>query len=124
MFNERLYGVAVNWDDIPAHDVRPGVRRKVYSTDQVMMAWHELAVGMALNPHRHEDFDQLVLIHQGRCRYYVNGVPHELRPGSMLLVPKGAEHYIEPTEGPCINVDVFAPPRADFRDAVWLPEGP
>ncbi|WP_433348063.1 AraC family ligand binding domain-containing protein [Microtetraspora malaysiensis] len=124
MFNQHLYGVAVNWDDIPATEIRPGVRRKVYSTDEVMLAWHELAVGMTLNPHHHDDFDQLVLIHQGRCTYYVDGVGHDLGPGSMLLVPKGAEHYIEPVEGPCVNVDVFAPPRADFRDALWLPEGP
>jgi hypothetical protein len=34
--------------------------------------------------------------------------------GSMLLVPAGAEHYIQPLSEPCINLDVFAPPRADY----------
>jgi quercetin dioxygenase-like cupin family protein len=77
---------------------------------------------MDLNPHHHDDFDQLVLILGGRCKYYVDGVPHEMGPGSMLLVPRGAEHYIEPTEGPCINVDVFTPPRADFLPHAWRPE--
>jgi len=119
--NELLYRTAVNWDDIPAIEVRPGVRRKVYSTDQVMLAWHELAVGMTLNPHSHEDFDQLVLILAGRCRYYVDGVPHEMSAGSMLLVPAGSPHYIEPTEGPCVNVDVFSPPRLDFLGSAWHP---
>lgn len=121
VFNQRLYATAVNWDDIPATEIRPGVRRKVYSTDEIMLAWHELAVGMTLNPHKHDDFDQLVLILQGRCNYYVDGVPHEMSAGSMMLVPRGAEHYVEPTEGPCVNVDVFSPPRADFGDSVWLP---
>ncbi|BCJ56964.1 AraC family ligand binding domain-containing protein [Micromonospora endophytica] len=121
MLNAQLYGAPVNWDDIPATEVRPGVRRKVYATDEVLFAWHELAVGMDLNPHHHDDFDQLVLILGGRCNYFVDGVPHPLGPGSMLLVPRGAEHYIEPTEGPCINVDVFAPPRADFLPHAWRP---
>ncbi|MFI9639264.1 AraC family ligand binding domain-containing protein [Micromonospora sp. NPDC051925] len=121
MLNPQLYHTPVNWDDIPATEVRPGVRRKVYATDEVMFAWHELSVGMDLNPHHHDDFDQLVLILGGRCNYYVDGVPHPLGPGSLLLVPRGAEHYIEPTEGPCINVDVFAPPRADFLPHAWLP---
>ncbi|MFY1682026.1 cupin domain-containing protein [Micromonospora sp. WMMD730] len=121
MLNPQLYRASVNWDDIPATDVRPGVRRKVYATDEVLFAWHELAVGMDLNPHHHDDFDQLVLILGGRCNYYVDGVPHPMGPGSMLLVPRGAEHYIEPTEGPCINVDVFAPPRADFLPHAWRP---
>ncbi|MBO4164465.1 MULTISPECIES: cupin domain-containing protein [Micromonospora] len=121
MLNPQLYGISVNWDDIPATEVRPGVRRKVYATDEVLFAWHELAVGMDLNPHHHDDFDQLVLILGGRCNYYVDGVPHPMGPGSLLLVPRGAEHYIEPTEGPCINVDVFAPPRADFLPHAWRP---
>ncbi|MEU7981455.1 cupin domain-containing protein [Micromonospora sp. NPDC049081] len=121
MLNPQLYGISVNWDDIPATEVRPGVRRKVYATDEVLFAWHELAVGMDLNPHHHDDFDQLVLILGGRCNYYVDGVPHPMGAGSLLLVPRGAEHYIEPTEGPCINVDVFAPPRADFLPHAWRP---
>jgi quercetin dioxygenase-like cupin family protein len=121
MLNQQLYRAAVNWDDIPATQIRPGVRRKVYSTDEVTLAWHELDVGMTVNPHRHNDFDQLVLILQGRCDYYVDGVAHPLAPGGILLVPRGAEHHIEPTEGPCINLDIFAPPRPDFTPSAWLP---
>jgi hypothetical protein len=41
--------------------------------------------------------------------------------GSFLLVPRGAEHYVEPTEAPCVNIDVFVPPRADMINALdWL----
>ncbi|MFI7025609.1 cupin domain-containing protein [Micromonospora sp. NPDC049900] len=121
MRNDPLYHVAVNWDDIPATDLRPGVRRKIYATDEVLLSWHELQVGMQANPHRHEDFDQLVLILRGRCNYHVDGVAHPLGPGGILLVPRGALHHIEPTEGPCVNVDVFAPPRGDLADAAWRP---
>jgi len=119
--NPKLFGTVVNWDDIPTRDIRPGVRQKVYSTDEVMLAWHELQVGMTLNPHAHADFDQLVYIDSGRCNYYVDGKPHEMGPGSFLLVPRGAVHYAEPTEGPCVNIDIFTPPRADFQPALaWL----
>jgi quercetin dioxygenase-like cupin family protein len=119
--NPMLFGRVVNWADIPQVQLRPGVRRRVYSTDQVMLAHHELEVGMDLNPHRHEDFDQLVYIAEGRCNYYVQGVAHDLVAGSFLLVPRGAEHYVEPTEGPCVNIDIFVPPRADFADGLdWV----
>lgn len=119
--NRALFGRVVNWDDIPQVQLRPGVRRRVYATDQVMLAHHELDVGMDLNPHRHDEFDQLVYIASGRCNYYIDGVAHDLGAGSFLLVPRGAEHYVEPTEGPCINIDIFTPPRADFADALdWV----
>ena len=92
------------------------MRRLIDSTDEVMLCWHSLSVGMDLRPHSHEDFDQLALILEGEANYYIDGVARRMGPGSMLLVPKGAEHYIEPLTEPCINLDVFAPPRADYAD--------
>lgn len=119
--NEKLFGVVVNWNDIPVTDLRPGVRRQVYATEQVMLARHELEVGMQLNPHTHTDFDQLVYIAAGRCNYYIDSTPHDMTPGSFLLVPRGSEHYVQPTEGPCVNIDVFVPPRVDMLSALdWL----
>ena len=121
--NPKLFGVVVNWDDIPVTEIRPGVRRQVFATDDVMLARHELEVGMQLNPHTHADFDQLVYIADGRCNYYIDATPHDMRAGSFLLVPRGAEHYVEPTEAPCVNIDLFVPPRADMRGALdWLEE--
>lgn len=119
--NEKLFGTVVNWDDIPVTQVRPGVRRRVYATDEVMIAHHELEVGMELNPHTHDDFDQLVSLTSGRANYYVDGIPHELRAGSFLLVPRGKEHYVEPLEAPCVNIDYFVPPRTDMKGALdWI----
>ncbi|MTV24682.1 cupin domain-containing protein [Nitriliruptoraceae bacterium ZYF776] len=118
MRNADLYGRVVRFADLPVDRPRPGVERVVYATDEVMLAWHTLEVGMAANPHHHDEFDQLVLILAGRCRYHVDGVPLEMGPGSVTLVPAGATHHIEPTEGPCVNLDVFVPPRADLLHLV------
>jgi quercetin dioxygenase-like cupin family protein len=116
--NETLYARPLNWDDIPEEVVRPGVRRRVYSTDDVMIAWHSLDVGMALNPHKHDDFDQLVYIAEGVCDYYVGDTPHRMRAGSLMLVPAGHLHHVVPVEAPCINIDIFVPPRADFASSL------
>ena len=119
--NDKLFSTVVNWDDIPVTQVRPGVKRRVYATDDVMIAYHELEVGMQLNPHSHPDFDQLVSIVSGRANYYVDGVPHEMTAGSMMLVPRGKEHYVEPLEAPCVNIDYFVPPRTDMKGALdWM----
>ncbi len=112
--NARLCGKVVNWEDIPQKQLRPGVRRRIFATDDVLIAQHELEVGMDLNPHTHADFDQLVYIASGRCNYYIDGTAHDLTAGSFLLVPRGAEHYVEPTGGTCVNIDLFVPPRADL----------
>jgi quercetin dioxygenase-like cupin family protein len=112
--SEKLYRRVVTWSDIPEEDVRPGVRRRAYATDGCMLVMNTLQPDMQLNPHVHEDFDQLAYIVDGHCRYYIDGEPHEMSAGSMLLVPAGSPHYIEPLDGPCLNLDIFTPPRADL----------
>ncbi|MDV8009236.1 cupin domain-containing protein [Rhodococcus sp. IEGM 1318] len=107
--------VAVNWDEIDEETIRPGVRRKIYSTPDVMLCWHHLSRGMVLRPHSHDDFDQLALILEGEADYYVDEIPHRMRAGSMLFVPAKRPHYIEPVTEFCINIDVFAPPRKDYE---------
>lgn len=118
MLNEKLYGRVLQWDDLPLEDVRPGVRRRSYTTDQVQLVLNICDQGMALNPHVHDDFDQLACIVAGRALYYIDGVPHKMGPGSLLLVPAGSSHYIEPLEPGVVNLDVFAPPRADLLHLV------
>jgi quercetin dioxygenase-like cupin family protein len=121
MKNEQLYNRVVSWDDVPVEVARPGVTRKAYSTDEVMLVWNTVEKGLRVRPHSHEDFDQLVLILSGECDYYVSGEPHRMRARDVLLVPAGAEHFIDVVHGPCVNIDVFAPPRADYGHlTAWI----
>lgn len=115
--NENLYGRVLNWDELPEEVVRPGVRRRSYATDEVMLVMNWLSPEMELNPHKHDDFDQLAIVVQGRANYYIDDEPHEMTAGSMLLVPAGSMHYIEPiegAEGEVANLDIFVPPRSDL----------
>jgi quercetin dioxygenase-like cupin family protein len=122
--NDQLYRRVFRWDDIPEEALRPGVRRRGYATDECMLVMNSLEPDMQLNPHVHEDFDQLVYIVAGRCLYFVDDEPHEMTAGSMLLVPAGAPHYIQPLDSTCLNLDIFTPPRADLAHLVsYLHEG-
>jgi hypothetical protein len=42
---------AVNWDEIPDEPVRPGVRRRGFGTNDVML--NDCEPGMAVRPHTH-----------------------------------------------------------------------
>lgn len=118
MRNSNLYGKVLRWDDLPEEALRPGVRRKSYATDECMLVMNTLDPDMRLNPHVHDEFDQLVYILGGRCNYYIDGVAREMTPGSLMLVPAGSPHYVEPLDGPCLNLDIFVPPRKDLAHLV------
>lgn len=121
MIEERLPIVA-RWDDLPIEEVRPGVRRCGFGTPDVTLVMNYIAPDMQPSPHTHENFDQIAVIVSGRAVYHVAGVGHEVGPGSVLLIPAGQEHWIEPVgDAPVENLDVFAPPRADYAHLLsWM----
>ena len=114
---------AVRWEEIPEEDVRPGVTRRGIGTRDVLLVMNECRPGMDLRPHSH-DFDQLALIISGEAIYHVGDDHNEVGPGSVMLVPAGVEHYIEPTGSePVLNLDVFAPARKDYLHLLdWMNE--
>src|SRR6478672_4967232 len=104
MLNEKLYERVVNWEDLPSESPRPGVSRKGYGSDEVMLVRNVIELGLEVKPHSHDDFDQLVCILEGKCDFFIGGTAHKMGPGDMTLVPRGVEHYIDVIEGPCINI--------------------
>lgn len=109
---------AVRWDEIPDEEVRPGVRRRGFGTSDVMLVMNECRPGMEVRPHSH-DFDQIAMIVSGTAVYQVGDVRNEVGPGSIMHIPAGVEHYIEPTgDEPVMNLDVFAPAREDYMHLI------
>ena len=112
---------AVRWDDIPGETARGGVHRRGFGTENVLLVMHDLAPDMDLSPHSHE-FDQIAVIVEGEAIYHVGDRRNRVGPGSVLLIPAGVEHYIEPTSStPVKNLDVFAPCRPDYKHLIaWM----
>jgi quercetin dioxygenase-like cupin family protein len=112
---------AVNWQEIPDEPVRAGVRRRGFGTGDVLLVLNECEPGMDIRPHKHE-FDQVAMITKGRAVYHIGDEPNEVGPGSVMLIPAGVEHYIEPVgEETVENIDVFAPARPDYLHLIeWM----
>lgn len=107
--------IATTWDEVPDEFVREGVRRRGFGNEGALLVMNELTPGMATFPHVHEDFDQIATIVSGTAIYYVNGVGYPVGPGSLILIPAGQPHYIEPTGTEKVrNLDVFGPARKDL----------
>jgi quercetin dioxygenase-like cupin family protein len=90
-------------------------------TDEVMLVMNTIDPVMEPAPHSHT-FCQIACIVAGRARYTVGPETYDVGPGSVLVIPAGVVHHIEPTgDDPVLNLDVFAPPRADYAHLVeWM----
>src|SRR5438132_33554 len=67
--------------------------------------------GVPLHTHPHEQTGYLV---SGRCRFRLGDEIRELALGDTWIVPGGVEHEATALE-PCVFVDVFSPPRDEYR---------
>lgn len=114
--------VSSNWEDIPGETVRKGVSRRAFGTADVMLVINELEPGMDVAPHKHDDFDQIAYIVSGRAIYHVGDDDHEVGPGSLLLIPAGTMHHIEPIgDEKVLNLDAFGPARSDYLHLLeWM----
>ena len=112
-------GELINWDDLEYEDARPGLWRCALGNDNVMLVYNKCHPGMETRPHSH-DFEQLALILEGTGTFHLDDEPHEVKAGMALVVPAGVVHYVEP-HTLLVNLDVFAPPRVDYKHLLgWM----
>ena len=106
------------WNELPREVVRPGVERAGFRGDDVLMVMNWLEPGMETNPHSHP-FEQLVYVVQGTMRFVVDGEELVAGAGNLIRIPPNVEHFGEPLgDEQVLNLDVFAPIRADYRHLV------
>lgn len=108
----------VNWNTLSREFVRQGVERCGFRGENVICVMNWLTPGMDIKPHEH-DFEQVVIIIDGLVNYHIGDEVFECGPGSMLRVPPHTLHYAELAgEEIALNLDIFAPLRADYAHLV------
>lgn len=104
-----------NWNKLPWQVFREGMVRKIFTGDGATVMVSEFKNGHDTNPHQHP-YEQIAMILEGECDYYVDGVKHRLEAGGYVVVPPDVVHYIHVYDSsvPCINLDVFTPYREQY----------
>jgi quercetin dioxygenase-like cupin family protein len=95
-------------------EMLPGVyRRTMTDGERMMLCEVRMDAGAVVPMHTHPH-EQTGYLAAGRIRMVVAGEERELRPGDSWMVPGGVEHLAEALE-PSVLVDVFSPPREEYR---------
>ncbi len=110
-----------NWSNLPWQELRKGITRVVFGmgADNINCTVNRVENGNELNPHKHPVNEQIALVIEGECDYYVDGVCYRLTPGSWVTVPADVEHYIHVYDSPvpCMQMDIFYPLRAEYNES-------
>jgi len=109
-----------NWNETKWQPLRAGIERVVFGMDADSMCCTVGRVenGNEVKPHTHPN-EQIALVLEGECDYYVEGVAYRLTPGSWVTVPPNVEHYIHVYDSsvPCLQMDIFTPDRPEYTES-------
>ena len=82
------------------------------------LSLHAVTAAGPIRPHYHALHEETVYVVAGRARMRIGDAWHEIGPGSIVHVPTGVVHAVEPLE-PCTVLSIFAPPF-DGGDRVFV----
>lgn len=107
-------GLVANSEATPV-EMLPGiVRRTLNEGARTMLCELRMAKGAVVPAHTHPH-EQIGYLASGRLRFRIGDVWRELGPGDSWCVPGGVEHEVHVLED-TVCIDVFSPPREEYRD--------
>jgi quercetin dioxygenase-like cupin family protein len=101
------------FDSIPIEYLNPLIDRQFVHGERAMLARLVLRKGAIVPEHSHEN-EQITYILEGALHFTMgDGQVITVRAGEVLVIPSNMPHKAEALED-TIDLDVFAPPRADW----------
>jgi unsaturated pyranuronate lyase len=104
----------VDRKDCAHHQIFPGV--DIYTTcgEQMMISLVEMQPHAVVEEHSHPH-EQMGLMLEGEVDFTIGGHKQRVGAGGMWRIPGGVLHKVVALDKPVRAIDVFHPPREDYR---------
>lgn len=107
-------GYFVTPGDVAQVEMIPGIhRRTMATTDEAMLCEFFLEQDASVPEHNHMN-DQVGYVVFGRLEMTIGNQVQVLKPGDSYAIPGGVKHSARALTA-VLAIDVFSPPRADYR---------
>lgn len=88
----------------------PGLEFRPVLGEHTMVNFVHFAPNTEAPHHAHEE-EQIVIVLEGELDFELDGAVRTIRPGDVVVIPPWVPHGARTQESPCLEVDVFNPPR-------------
>lgn len=92
----------------------PGVTAKIASGERMMLSLVTFAPDAVVPMHSHPH-EQMGMIVSGTLEFTIAGETRVLAGSGMVFVPGGVPHAAKAGPGGALALEVFSPPREEFR---------
>ena len=110
-------GTWVEWSDLDTLELVPGLRFQPVLGDNVMVNFVYFEPHTEAPLHWHDE-EQVSFVIDGEFEFEVAGEKRILRRGQAVVIPPNVPHAARTSDTPCLEVDVFHPPRRGLLDAM------
>ena len=93
-----------------------GIKTSVFPGEQVMLSVVRVEPHASGRIHSHPEEQWGVLL-EGKCTGIQNSEVVECEVGEFWYSPGGSVHGIRPGDSPAVLLDIFSPPRAEYKQA-------
>ena len=114
-------GTWVTWDALEPLELVPGLGFQPVLGDRVMANFVRFEPHTEAPLHWHEE-EQISFVVDGEFEFEVAGEKRTLRRGQAVVIPPNVPHAARTFESPCLEVDVFHPPRRGLLESMGLVE--
>jgi len=107
--------------DLPTRTLFEGVTTALAWGRNIMLSLVRLEPGSRVPEHAHPH-EQAGICLQGRFELTVGGRARVVRQGQMYIIPGGTPHAARGLDAPCKTLDIFSPPREEYKTSYRAPE--
>jgi len=104
----------VDKKDCSQHRIFPGVDIFTACGEQMMLSLVEMEPFAVVEEHSHPH-EQMGLMLEGEADFTIGGQPMRVVAGQMWRIPGGVPHKVVAGDRPVRALDVFHPPREDYK---------
>ena len=112
-------GSFVQWDAIDRIEMVPGLNFQPVLGERVMVNFVSFDPHTEAPLHWHEE-EQISFVVDGEFEFEVAGEKRLVRKGEAIVIPPNVPHAARTFDSPCLEVDVFHPPRRGVLEAMGL----
>ncbi len=103
------------WNQVPEKTPLEGVSMRTVWGEKAMMALFNIDPEAEV-PLHHHPHEQLGMVLEGSITFVVNGEEVELTKGTTYVIPGGVAHSARAGENGAVVLDIFSPPREEYKD--------
>lgn len=109
-------------DQAPALDCPYGQVRRVVTGGCGGVANVHVVRVTAGSPHIHAGYDETYYVLSGSGAVTLAGESHDLRPGAVVVIPRGIEHALQADDGQTLELVIFGTPAMSADDPRFKPQ--